>query len=179
MINQSKASLFEKSTGNRSGTIFKRQVFQFFQHGDLLWKVLLGVITLIVLGLMLSIGWMLWQTSADARQLFGINFITPVVDASWDPVNDQFQAWPFIYGTFLTAVTAIILAVPISLGIAIFLAEICPESLRVPLNWLIELLAAIPSVVYGLWGTVCFSSDRCCAPGEFPGWNSRSGSFTG
>ncbi len=167
MINQSKASLFEKSTGNRSGTIFKRQVFQFFQHGDLLWKVLLGVVTLIVLGLMLSIGWMLWQTSADARQLFGINFITPVVDASWDPVNDQFQAWPFIYGTFLTAVTAIILAVPISLGIAIFLAEICPESLRVPLNWLIELLAAIPSVVYGLWGLFVFLPTVVAPLGNF------------
>jgi phosphate transport system permease protein len=106
--------------------------------------------------LMLAIGLMLWQTSADARTAFGWGFLTPTSDASWDPVNDQFDAWPFIYGTLLTSLVAILLAVPISLGIAIFLAELCPAWLRTPLNWLVELLAAIPSVVYGLWGLFIF-----------------------
>jgi phosphate transport system permease protein len=106
--------------------------------------------------LMLAIGWMLWQTSGDARSTFGWTFLAPTADASWDPVNDQFQAWPFIYGTLLTSLAAIVLAVPISLGIAIFLAELCPAWLRTPLNWLVELLAAIPSVVYGLWGLFVF-----------------------
>jgi phosphate transport system permease protein len=129
---------------------------QFLEHGDRPWQGALMLISILVLVLMLAIGWMLWQTSVDARATFGWNFMTPTADASWDPVNDQFQAWPFIYGTLLTSLAAIILAVPISLGIAIFLAELCPAWLRTPLNWLVELLAAIPSVVYGLWGLFIF-----------------------
>jgi len=114
------------------------------------------LVSVLVMVLMLSIGWMLWQTSGDARNTFGWGFLAPTADASWDPVNDQFQAWPFIYGTLLTSIAAIALAVPISLGIAIFLAELCPPWLRTSLNWLVELLAAIPSVVYGLWGLFVF-----------------------
>ena len=114
------------------------------------------LVSILVMLLVLSIGWMLWQTSVDARTTFGLNFLTPTADASWDPVNDHFQAWPFIYGTLLTAFVAILLAIPISLGIAIFLSELCPAWLRTPLNWLVELLAAIPSVVYGLWGLFVF-----------------------
>jgi phosphate transport system permease protein len=129
---------------------------ELFQHGDLPWQSLLGLVSILVMVLMLAIGLMLWQTSADARTAFGWGFLTPTSDASWDPVNDQFDAWPFIYGTLLTSLVAILLAVPISLGIAIFLAELCPAWLRTPLNWLVELLAAIPSVVYGLWGLFIF-----------------------
>jgi phosphate transport system permease protein len=80
----------------------------------------------------------------------------PTADPSWDPVNSHFQAWPFIYGTLLTSLVAVLLALPISLGIAVFLAELCPAWLRTPLTWLVELLAAIPSVVYGLWGIFLF-----------------------
>ncbi|MCX6079817.1 MAG: phosphate ABC transporter permease subunit PstC [Chloroflexi bacterium] len=133
-----------------------RRASQFFRHGDLFWQAMLVLVAVTVMLLMLAIGWMLWQTSSDARATFGWNFFMPTADASWDPVNDQFQAWPFIYGTLLTSLVAILLAVPVSLGIAIFLSEICPEWLRTPLNWLVELLAAIPSVVYGLWGLFIF-----------------------
>jgi phosphate transport system permease protein len=129
---------------------------QWFQHGDLPWQVVLVLVSLLVMGLMLSIGWMLWQSSSEARATFGWGFLTPTADASWDPVNDNFEAWPFIYGTLLTALVALLLALPVSLGIAIFLAELCPAWLRTPLNWLVELLAAIPSVVYGLWGLFVF-----------------------
>jgi len=132
------------------------RITRVFQHGDLPWQSILILISILVLALMLAIGWMLWQTSAEARAAFGWGFLAPTADASWDPVNDQFQAWPFIYGTLLTSLVAIILAVPVSLGIAIFLAELCPAWLRTPLNWLVELLAAIPSVVYGLWGLFIF-----------------------
>jgi len=133
-----------------------RRLGQFFQHGDMPWRSILVLVSVLVMVLMLSIGWMLWQTSGDARNTFGWGFLAPTADASWDPVNDQFQAWPFIYGTLLTSIAAIALAVPISLGIAIFLAELCPPWLRTSLNWLVELLAAIPSVVYGLWGLFVF-----------------------
>ena len=139
-----------------SGSRLFSGISQLTQHGDIPWRAVLVFVAIAIMILMLAIGGMLWQTSADARTTFGLNFLMPTVDASWDPVNDQFQAWPFIYGTLLTSLAAIVLAVPISLGIAIFLSEICPEWLRNPLNWLVELLAAIPSVVYGLWGLFVF-----------------------
>jgi phosphate transport system permease protein len=126
------------------------------QHGDRPWQGLLIVIAALVIVLMAAIGWMLWRESSGARIEFGFGFLKPTGDASWDPVNDEFQAWPFIYGTLLTSLFAIILALPISLGIAIFLAELCPPWLRTPLTWLVELLAAIPSVVFGLWGIFIF-----------------------
>jgi phosphate transport system permease protein len=87
---------------------------------------------------------------------FGWSFILPTLNASWDPVQSVFQAWPFIYGTLITAAVAILIALPVSLGIAIFLSELCPNWLRLPLGWMIELLAAIPSVVFGLWGIFLF-----------------------
>jgi len=145
-----------KNTQTLSESPRLTRVRQLFQHGDLPWNGALILVSTLVMALMLAIGWMLWQTSVDARHTFGFGFLAPTADASWDPVNDHFQAWPFIYGTLLTSLTAIVMAVPISLGIAIFLAELCPAWLRTPLNWLVELLAAIPSVVYGLWGLFVF-----------------------
>ena len=125
-------------------------------HGDIPWSVLIIITSLLVLILVLAIGWMLWQQSADARTKLGWAFILPTPNATWDPLSGVFQSWAFIYGTLITSIFAIILAVPISLGIAVFLAELCPERLRIPLSWMIELLAAIPSVVYGLWGIFIF-----------------------
>jgi phosphate transport system permease protein len=112
--------------------------------------------SILVLVLMVGIGYLLWRDSALSRSSFGLSFLLPTKDPSWDPVNSDFQAWPFIYGTLLTSVVALLIAIPISLGIAIFLAELCPAWLRTPLNWLVELLAAIPSVVFGLWGIFIF-----------------------
>ena len=125
-------------------------------HGDLPWKWILIAASILVMVLIFAVGEMLWRESSAARTTFGFGFLTPTKDANWDPVNDQFQAWPFIYGTLLTSFVALLIALPISLGIAIFMAELCPQWLRLPLNWLVELLAAIPSVVYGLWGIFVF-----------------------
>jgi len=69
----------------------------------------------------------------------------------WDPVNGIFYALPFLYGTLVSSLVALIIAVPLAIGVAIFLTEMCPGFLRAPLSFLTELLAAIPSVVYGLW----------------------------
>lgn len=69
----------------------------------------------------------------------------------WDPVNEHFSALPFIYGTLLSSFLALLLAVPLAVGVAVFLTEMCPKALRGPLAFLTELLAAIPSVIYGLW----------------------------
>jgi phosphate transport system permease protein len=80
---------------------------------------------------------------------FGFRFF---VGSAWDPVNNNFGALPFIYGTIVSALVALAIAVPLAVGVAVFLTEMCPRSLRGILSFLTELLAAIPSVVYGLWG---------------------------
>ena len=79
---------------------------------------------------------------------FGIHFF---MRSAWDPVNGDFGALPFIFGTLATSLLALAMAVPLALGVAIFLSELCPQKLRAPISFLTELLAAIPSVVYGLW----------------------------
>jgi phosphate transport system permease protein len=145
--------------------------FKHFQksirHGDIPWQVFIVLMSIFIVLVMISIGWMLWTQSSHARTQFGWSFILPTTDATWDPVNSIFQSWPFIYGTLLTSITAIVLAVPISIGIAIFLAELCPERFRLPLNWMVELLAAIPSVIYGLWGIFIFLPTVVTPVGEF------------
>ncbi|MBI4855094.1 MAG: phosphate ABC transporter permease subunit PstC [Acidobacteria bacterium] len=80
---------------------------------------------------------------------FGLSF---VFSSTWDPVKELFGALPFVYGTLVSSITALIIAIPISLGVAIFLTEECPYKLRPIVLTLVELLAAIPSVAYGLWG---------------------------
>ena len=123
----------------------------------------------LVLALLVAIGFMLWQQSSAAQAKFGLGFLLPAANPSWDPVNDQFQAWPFIYGTLITSVVALAVALPLSLGIAVFLAELSPAWLRRPLGTLVELLAAIPSVVYGLWGIFVFLPAVVAPTGEFLG----------
>ena len=80
---------------------------------------------------------------------FGLKFF---FGSAWDPVNANFGALPFVYGTLVSSLLALVLAVPLAVGTAIFLTEMCPKALRGILSFLTELLAAIPSVVYGLWG---------------------------
>lgn len=80
---------------------------------------------------------------------FGWGFFTR---RAWDPVSGNFGALPFIYGTITTSILALLIAVPLALGVAIFVTELCPRPLRAPISFVTELLAAIPSVVYGLWG---------------------------
>ena len=126
------------------------------KHGDVPWNVLLIVVSLLVITLIIGIGILLWRDSAQARTQLGWNFLAPNQDANWDPLHDNMQAWPFIYGTLITALIAIVIALPIGIGISIFLSELCPAWLRIPLGWMIELLAAIPSVVYGMWGIFVF-----------------------
>jgi phosphate transport system permease protein len=84
---------------------------------------------------------------------FGLSFVWT---EAWDPVTEQFGALTFIYGTVLTSLIALVIAVPVSIGIALFLTEIAPRRLAAPIATLVELLAAIPSVVLGLWGILVF-----------------------
>ncbi|HTP06723.1 MAG TPA: phosphate ABC transporter permease subunit PstC [Anaerolineae bacterium] len=142
-------------------------VARLLRHGDVPWSVILVVMSGIVLVLVILIGLSIWQQSALSRELFGTSFVTPQADTSWDPINDQFDAWPIIIGTLVTSLIAILLATPISVFIAIFLAELCPERLRTPINFMVEMLAAIPSIVFGMWGIFVFLPTVVKPVGDF------------
>lgn len=87
-------------------------------------------------------------------QAFGLDFYT---SNNWDPVANEYGALAPIYGTLVTSAMALAIAVPISFGIAIFLTELCPSFLKKPLGIAIELLAGIPSIIYGMWGLFVFA----------------------
>jgi phosphate transport system permease protein len=116
---------------------------------DTLFRVGTGVIAALVIAAVVGIGIVLVEDSVLSIRKFGLHFWTT---RTWDPVAGEFGALPFIWGTLYSSVLALLLATPVALGIAIFLAELCPQVLRQPLAFLTELLAAIPSVVYGVWG---------------------------
>jgi phosphate transport system permease protein len=107
---------------------------------------LLGV-TVVALPVLMLLA--LLHASGLAMARFGISFLTSGV---WDPVHEQFGALPFVYGTVVSSLLALGLAVPVSLGLAIFLSDLAPGRVRRPLGFVVELLAAVPSVVYGFWG---------------------------
>jgi len=110
------------------------------------WLMLICALT--IFAIVALIAWELFVRSQLTIHKFGLSFF---VKQAWDPVNGNFGALPFIYGTLVSSIVALIIAVPLAVGVAVFLTEMCPKFLRGPLAFLTELLAAIPSVVYGLW----------------------------
>lgn len=116
---------------------------------DPLFKMMTLAFALAVAGLVVLIIIEMARNSTLTFAKFGLSFITGEM---WDPVRENFGALPFVYGTAVSAIISLIIAVPVSLGVAIFLTQHAPRSLRTPISFLVQLLAAIPSVVYGLWG---------------------------
>jgi phosphate transport system permease protein len=108
-----------------------------------------GFFALLVVLLVVGIGFELFRTSHLSIAKFGLRFWRT---STWDPVSGEFGALPFIWGTLYSSILALLLSTPIAIGIAVFLSELSPRALRAPLTFLTELLAAIPSIVYGLWG---------------------------
>lgn len=108
-----------------------------------------GAAALLLVLLVVAIAGLLAYESRLSISTFGFGFWAT---STWDPVAGKFGAFPFIWGTLYSSILALALATPVALGIAIFLSELCPHWLRTPLTFLTELLAAIPSIVYGLWG---------------------------
>jgi phosphate transport system permease protein len=102
-----------------------------------------------VLSLVFLMGYEMYAGSALTLEKFGWKFL---VTSTWDPVQDEYGALPLIFGTIVSSMLALVIALPLSLGVAIFLSELAPRWLERPLSFLVELLAAIPSIVYGLWG---------------------------
>jgi len=122
---------------------------EFFSGRDLGFRLITSIVATSVVLLVVAIGFELARQSQLSIAKFGLGFW---VNDIWDPVSGEFGARPFIWGTLYSSCLALALAAPIALGIAIFLSELCPAWLRQPLTFLTELLAAIPSIVYGLWG---------------------------
>src|SRR6476620_2366027 len=118
-------------------------------YSDRWFKIGTGLFAAAVVVLVAGMAIELTRQSWLAIGKFGLAFwLTDI----WDPVSGEFGARPFIWGTLYSSVLALIIAAPVALGIAIFLTDLCPPWLRAPLTQLTELLAAIPSIVYGLWG---------------------------
>jgi len=117
--------------------------------GDRVYRTLILASVWLVLVLAAGLVAALTGESWAAMRTFGLRFL---MTSHWDPVAGEFGALPFIYGTLVSSLLALLIAVPLSLGAAIFLAELAPAWVRPPVAFLIEMLAAVPSVVYGLWG---------------------------
>lgn len=115
---------------------------------DFGFKGLMTVAAFVVLSIVGLIVAELIQGSAPAWQKFGIHFF---FGSEWDPVSGSFGALPFIFGTVVSSLVALFIAVPLAVSVAVFVTEMCPRPLRKPISYATELLAAIPSVIYGLW----------------------------
>ncbi len=129
-------------------TMRRQRLQDFFFH-----KVTLAFalsVTLVLIGIIISLLIGAWP----AFQTFGLGFITTI---EWDPVNDQYGALIAIVGTLATSLIALLIAFPVSFGIALFLTEICPVWLRRPMGTAVELLAGVPSIIYGMWGLFVFA----------------------
>src|SRR5258708_3441883 len=115
---------------------------------DRIFKGAMTACGLAVLGMLVLIVYELLSGSRLSWHAFGFKFFAA---SDWDPVNEHFGALPFIYGTLVSSLLALIMAVPLAVGGAVFPTEMWPKALRGPLSFFVELLAAIPSVIYGLW----------------------------
>jgi len=115
---------------------------------DRVFKSAMTACGLAVLGVLGLIIYELVQRSDLSWHAFGFKFFA---GSEWDPVNEHFGALPFVYGTLVSSLLALVIAVPLAVGVAVFTTEMCPKAFRGPLSFFVELLAAIPSVIYGLW----------------------------
>jgi phosphate transport system permease protein len=116
---------------------------------DLGFRLGTGVFALVLVLIVCAIGYELTTQSMLSIRKFGLNFWRT---ETWDPVVGEFGALPFIWGTLYSSILALLISTPIAIGIAVFISELSPARFRQPLVFLTELLAAIPSIVYGLWG---------------------------
>ena len=117
--------------------------------GDKIFRSILLIAAASILLIVVAIFVMMTQAALPTLERFGFGFL---IGGEWKPAQENFGALPFIFGTVVSSIIALLLSVPVSLGIAIFLVEQAPQKVARPIAFMVELLAAIPSVVYGLWG---------------------------
>jgi len=125
-----------------------------FAFTDMAFRTATRLSAILVLVLLGGVAISLITGSWEALSKFGFSFLTT---ESWNPVTENFGALAPIYGTIVTSAVAILIAVPIGIGIAVFLTELCPRPLRRPIGIAVELLAGIPSIIYGIWGLFVFA----------------------
>ena len=133
------------AAGTRSAHLFQAGSLEI---GDRVFRFIMVLCGMAVLAVLALIVFQLVLRSNLSWHAFGFKFFAA---RDWDPVNEKFGALPFIYGTLVSSFIALLIAVPLSIGVAVFTTEMCPVPLRGPLSFFVELLAAIPSVIYGLW----------------------------
>jgi phosphate transport system permease protein len=143
---------------------------------DRLFRLGTGLFGVLVVLLVAGIAFELWRHSRLSIAKFGLGFWS---GTTWDPVSGEFGALPFIWGTLYSSLLALLISAPISLGIAVFLSELSPRRLRTPLAFLTELLAAIPSIVYGLWGVVVLVPIVRRLETAAPEWLRKTSLFSG
>ena len=131
-------------TTTRKAPAWQRSVFN-LDNGFRGLMLLAALCVLAIVGLIVI---ELLQRSAMAWHAFGLHFF---IASAWDPVSAEYGAVPFIYGTLVSSLIALLIAVPLAIAVAVFVTEMCPQPLRKPIGYATELLAAIPSVIYGLW----------------------------
>jgi len=127
-----------------------RQLKKDVRFADRFFLACVRFLALAVIVLLLGMGFFLWDASGTA--LKSISFFTFLTTSAWDPVRDVYGALPVVYGTLISSFLSLFIAFPLSVGVALFLNELAPPFLAKVLGFLVEMLAAIPSVVYGLWG---------------------------
>lgn len=137
-----------ETTATATRSLKRRGIFT-GRFGDRVFQWTTLVFAACVIAIIALLAYLLVADALPAMRKFSWRFLS---GHTWDPVHDVFGGLPFVYGTLVSSALALLLAVPISLGAAIFLAELAPPWLRNPLTFLVELLAAVPSVVYGIWG---------------------------
>jgi phosphate transport system permease protein len=145
MAEQAHTALHETTVTRREA---RRSEFGARLFGDRIFGLSTLGLALTVLVLIIALAIVLIQASALALHQFGLRFL---ISSEWDPVNEIYGALPFIYGTAVSSAVALTIAVPLSLGVSLCLSELAPVWLKRPIAFLVEVLAAIPSVVYGLW----------------------------
>lgn len=119
------------------------------RDGDEIARLITLIFAATVVLITAAVVWELWQNSVLPRHKFGLHFL---FSETWDPITDDFGALPFIYGTIVTSAVSLFIAIPLGIGAAIFLAELAPPRISDFLQFFIDLLAAVPSVIYGLLG---------------------------
>jgi phosphate transport system permease protein len=134
--------------------IDRAQTVRSFGTRDARFRWLTYAAAVVVVIIFLGVAFALVMGAMPAIQKFGLNFFT---SETWNPVTEEFGGLASIYGTLVTSFLAMLIAVPVGIGIAIFLTEICPRPLRRPIGIAIELLAGIPSIIYGIWGLFVFA----------------------
>jgi phosphate transport system permease protein len=148
------AAIAERDIGLIQDRAQRAKTLRRFRLGDVAFKSITQISAIMVLALLAGVMLSLLHGSLPAWRTFGLEFL---ITEKWNPVTEKFGALAPIYGTIVTSTIAMLIGVPISLGIAIFLTEICPERLRRTIGTAIELLAGIPSIIYGIWGLFVFA----------------------